>query len=73
MLYRVPRSRKAEYLKRFLKHGSFPQAFDAVLAMPGQAVGMKIGLLHKLPALRCDEVGTDLLYLRGYCGDLCPQ
>ncbi|CAG8890305.1 unnamed protein product [Penicillium salamii] len=39
----------------FLKHPTLPQAFDELLSIAGIWEGMKIGVLHKLVAMRCDE------------------
>lgn len=51
-----PRSKKSKYLQQFLKHSTLPQAFDGLLTIPGLWAGMQFGTLHKLIALRCDEV-----------------
>ncbi|GIJ92781.1 hypothetical protein Asppvi_003773, partial [Aspergillus pseudoviridinutans] len=56
ILQHNPKSKKHKYLKAFFRHGSFPQAFDALLPIPGLWARMQIGVLHSLIALRCDEV-----------------
>lgn len=55
-LERVPGSKKGKYLRAFLKHPTLPQAFDELLPIAGIWEGMRIGLLHKLVSMRCDEV-----------------
>lgn len=57
VLQNNPATKKHKYLRAFLRHGSFPQAFDALLPIPGLWAGMQIGVLHTLVSLRCDEVG----------------
>ncbi|KXG52619.1 uncharacterized protein PGRI_095690 [Penicillium griseofulvum] len=54
-LERVPGSKKGKYLRAFLKHPTLPQAFDELLPIAGIWEGMRIGLLHKLVSMRCDE------------------
>ncbi|CAG8236717.1 unnamed protein product [Penicillium salamii] len=54
-LERVSGSKKSKYLRAFLKHPTLPQAFDELLPIAGIWEGMKIGVLHKLVAMRCDE------------------
>lgn len=55
-LERVSGSKKGKYLRAFFKHPTLPQAFDALLPIAGIWEGMRIGVLHKLVAMRCDEV-----------------
>ncbi|KAJ6056975.1 uncharacterized protein N7446_007873 [Penicillium canescens] len=55
VLERVSGSKKGRYLKSFLKHPRLPDAFDKLLPIEGLWEGMRIGLLHKLKAMRCDE------------------
>lgn len=62
MLLHRPRSRKADYLTQLLKHGSFPQAFDALMAIPGLAADLSIGNMHSMIALRCDEVISNISF-----------
>lgn len=51
------RSRKRSYLKTFLKRKKeIAEAFDSLIPIPGLWADMHIGLLHKLGAMRCDEV-----------------
>ncbi|KAE8155523.1 hypothetical protein BDV40DRAFT_306918 [Aspergillus tamarii] len=54
-LYNVPKTKKPMYLKAFLNHESFPQAFDSLLPIPGLWKDMHIGSLHTLVYMRCDE------------------
>ena len=62
ILQNHPATKKHKYLRAFFRHGSFPQAFDTLLPIPGLWAGMQIGVLHTLVSLRCDEVG-DLLVI----------
>ncbi|KAF7589427.1 hypothetical protein BBP40_004297 [Aspergillus hancockii] len=55
VLHSVPKTKKPRYLSAFLRHGSFPQAFDALLPIPGLWKDMHIGSLHTLIYMRCDE------------------
>ncbi|KAJ5861960.1 hypothetical protein N7455_006028 [Penicillium solitum] len=55
ILERAPRSKKGKYLRTFFKHPTLPEAFDELLPIAGIWEGMRIGLLHKLVAMRCDE------------------
>jgi hypothetical protein len=59
----VPNAKKGKYLRSFLEHQSFPRAFDALLPIGGILTDMKIGVLHKLLAMRCDEVRVNCLSL----------
>ena len=61
ILQHSPTTRKPQYLRALFHHGSFPQAFDALLPIPGLWESMHIGDLHTLIALRCDEVGKTQL------------
>ncbi|KAJ5449525.1 uncharacterized protein N7458_005974 [Penicillium daleae] len=56
MLETTPGSKKGKYLRAFLKHPQFPQKLDSLLVIPGLWGGMRIGLLHKLLTMHCDEV-----------------
>jgi hypothetical protein len=58
-LERVSGSKKSKYLRAFLKHPTLPQAFDELLSIAGIWEGMKIGVLHKLVAMRSDEVSFE--------------
>lgn len=49
-------SKKAKYLRAFFKHPTLPQKLDKLLPIEGLWEGMRIGLLHKVLAMRCDEV-----------------
>lgn len=52
-----PGSRKRSYLKTFLKRKKeIAEALDSLLPIPGLWADMHLGLLHKLGAMRCDEV-----------------
>ena len=57
-LENVPRAKKRGYLRAFFRHPGFTQAFDALLPIEGIWADMSIGVLHKLKAMRCDEVGV---------------
>lgn len=54
----VPRSKKGKYLRAFFKHPTLPEKLDQLFAVPGIWEGMQIGLLHKIIAMRCDEVSV---------------
>lgn len=56
MLETSPGSKKGKYLRAFLRHPRFPQKLDSLLIIGGLWGGMRIGLLHKLLAMHCDEV-----------------
>lgn len=49
-------SKKAKYLRAFFKHPTLPQKLDQLLPIQGLWEGMRIGLLHKVLAMRCDQV-----------------
>lgn len=49
-------SKKAKYLRAFFKHPTLPQKLDQLLPIEGLWEGMRIGLLHKVLAMRCDQV-----------------
>ncbi|CAG8401262.1 unnamed protein product [Penicillium salamii] len=61
VLERVSGSKKGRYLKSFLKHPRFPDAFDQLLPIEGLWEGMSIGVLHKLKAMRCDEARQPII------------
>ncbi|KAI9765977.1 MAG: hypothetical protein M1840_006984 [Geoglossum simile] len=46
---------KPKDLKQFLKHATFPSAFDTLLVIPSLWDELKIGVLHKIIAMKCDE------------------
>ncbi|CAG8018952.1 unnamed protein product [Penicillium salamii] len=48
-------SKKGKYLKQFFKHETLHQKLNSLLVIPGLWGGMRIGLLHKLTAMHCDE------------------
>jgi len=60
-------------LKQLLQHKDFTAAFDSLLEVPALLEGMRISTLHKMFAIRCDEVNTlsdlwsKLIDLRKYC------
>ena len=47
---------RARNLKQLLRHREFTLAFDAFLEIPALLTGMRISTLHKMFAIRCDEV-----------------
>lgn len=49
-------SKKGKYLKQFFKHQTLHQKLNSLLVIPGLWEGMRIGLLHKVTAMHCDEV-----------------
>lgn len=50
-------SRKPRYLRALCP--SIRNAFDSLLPIAGIWEGMRIGVLHKINAMKCDEVGWD--------------
>ncbi|KAI9855635.1 MAG: hypothetical protein M1813_009681 [Trichoglossum hirsutum] len=46
---------KRKDLKQLLKHETFSKAFHALLVIPGLWSGLRIGSLHKIIAIKCDE------------------
>lgn len=51
---------KRKDLKHLLKNRGFRNAFDALLGFPGLWRPIKLGTLHRLHALKCDEVSVIL-------------
>lgn len=49
-------SHDVKNLKQLLRHGKFTTAFDTLLEIPGLWAGMKISTIHKIMAIKCDEV-----------------
>lgn len=49
-------SHGARNLKQLLQHRELTLAFDAFLEIPALLIGMRISTLHKMFAIRCDEV-----------------
>ncbi|OGE46511.1 hypothetical protein PENARI_c217G08479, partial [Penicillium arizonense] len=49
------RSKKGKYLKQFFKHETLHLKLNSLLVIPGLWEGMRIGLLHKVTAMHCDE------------------
>lgn len=54
LLESKPGSRKGDYLRTLSE--SLQRAFDALLPIPGIWAGMSNGVLHKLKAMKSDEV-----------------
>lgn len=54
LLESEPGSRKGDYLRTLPEN--LRSAFDALLPITGIWAGMSIGVLHKLKAMKCDEV-----------------
>ncbi|CRL30943.1 Reverse transcriptase, RNA-dependent DNA polymerase [Penicillium camemberti] len=55
VLEAVAGSKKGKYLKLFFKHETLHQKLNSLLVIPGLWEGMRIGLLHKVTAMHCDE------------------
>ncbi|KAI3092997.1 hypothetical protein CBS147333_10157 [Penicillium roqueforti] len=55
ILEAVVGSKKGKYLKQFFKHQTLHQKLNSLLVIPGLWEGMRIGLLHKVTAMHCDE------------------
>ena len=49
---------KSNRLRQLFKHVELSAAFDALLGIPGLWGGMRIGMVHKVMGLKCDEVGV---------------
>ena len=47
---------RAQNLKSILRHDDIRAAFDALLDIPGQWIGMRLTTIHKMMALKFDEV-----------------
>jgi hypothetical protein len=47
---------KKKNLARILKHPAYMAAFDCQLEMPGLGGGMRLGTIHTMFSMRCDEV-----------------
>lgn len=60
VFFRGRRSKKGQYLKSFFKHPTLPPKLDMLLVIPGIWDGLHIGLLHKVLAMKCDEVKLPL-------------
>ena len=52
----VAGSKKGRYLRLFFKHQTLHRKLNSLLIIVGLWEGMRIGLLHKLTAMHCDEV-----------------
>ena len=56
---------KASNLRQLLKHNDYTLAFDSFLELPALLTGLRMSTLHKMFAIRCDEVmpfSTDTVY-----------
>ena len=49
---------RARNLKQLLRHREFTFAFDVFLEIPALLTRMRISTLHKIFAIRCDEVSS---------------
>lgn len=47
---------KAKNLKQLLKHCSIAAAFDSLAETPALLEAMRLGGMHKILAMKCDEV-----------------
>jgi len=52
----VAGSKKGRYLRLFFKHPTLHRKLNSLLIIVGLWEGMRIGLLHKVTAMHCDEV-----------------
>jgi Protein of unknown function (DUF3723) len=58
---------KKKHLKRLIDHRRYKAAFDVQLDIPGLGGGMRLSTLHKMFAMRCDDVRCHALrYFRKY-------
>ena len=53
---------KASNLRQLFRHDKYTAAFDSFLEMPAVLAGLRISTLHKMFAIRCDEVRSLSLY-----------
>ena len=63
---------KASNLRQLLKYNEYTLAFDSFLELPALLIGMRISTLHKMFAIRCDEVMpllTDTAIAHKFLGD----
>ena len=56
VLQAVAGSKKGGYLRRFFKNAALHRKLNSLLVIRGLWEGMRIGLLHKVTAMHCDEV-----------------
>lgn len=56
LLQAVAGSKKGRYLRRFFKNADLHRKLNSLLVIRGLWEGMRIGLLHKVTAMHCDEV-----------------
>ena len=57
------RGKRVDNLKALLRCDEITAAFDALLDVPGEWDGMQLTAIHKMMALKCDEVGPHHGYL----------
>ncbi|KAJ5752713.1 hypothetical protein N7520_009630 [Penicillium odoratum] len=55
ILQAVAGSKKGGYLRRFFKNAALHRKLNSLLVIRGLWEGMRIGLLHKVTAMHCDE------------------
>lgn len=60
---------KRKDLRQLLRDERYAQAFDAMLPWPGLWTTIKLGSLHRLLCLKCDEVSARVVF-RGWTADL---
>ena len=53
---------KASNLRQLFHHDNYTAAFDSFLDLPAVLEGLRISTLHKMFAIRCDEVRSLFLY-----------
>jgi hypothetical protein len=51
---------RKDRLDQLFRHGKFAQAFDALLAIRALFGGMRLSVVHKMIAMKCDEVSRIL-------------
>jgi hypothetical protein len=49
---------KRKNLAQILKHPAYMAAFDCQLDMPGLGGGMRLGTIHTMFSMRCDDVSN---------------
>jgi hypothetical protein len=57
---------KRKDLKQFLKHDSFPKAFDALLVIPALFTGLRISMFRELIAIKCNKVCLSMNYSKNH-------
>jgi hypothetical protein len=63
---------KKKNLARLLRSQEYRSAFDCQIDMPGLRGGMKLGTIHKMLSMRCDEV-SDIHWIRSLNGIMTGQ